>query len=95
VGVRDCQSANHADDDRNVISKDASRWKCPRCKRWLCTACEGTDNGYKVCDDCWAFIERYRKPNGEGYYQRHHAVFLKLVRKYVYRNRWKEVLSDV
>jgi hypothetical protein len=92
MSSRACTSTNHSKDaDKSLRRGSASCWKCPRCKKWFCSACEGTDNGYKTCDACWAFIERRR---GKDYDVAHPPkAFAILVRKYVYRNRWKEVFE--
>ena len=90
-GERRCRSPNHGPEaDKAMRFGSATRFKCPRCRRWFCSHCEGTDDGFKTCDVCWKFIIDRRGPD-EGAPS---PTFVRMVKRYAYRIAWPELLGS-
>ena len=83
---RACRSSNHPKGEPK--SPTASIFKCPKCRRWFCTDCEGCADGFKVCDACWADIVRLSEEHITL------SRFKRMVRKYAYRRNWREILQE-
>jgi hypothetical protein len=91
VSSRACRSPNHTKEADQLLKDPlaACRFKCPKCRKWFCSVCEGTTDGFKTCDACWADIMRLS--------EQHHTLtrFKKMVHKYAYRKQWREILQEV
>ena len=96
VGERACKSPNHKGPhgkvaDQMLRSGSACRWKCPRCRTWFCSACEGTDDGLKVCDACAGALYESREADFDV--ENPSSRFVSLVRPWTFRGRLRDVLE--
>lgn len=84
--VRFCRSPNHRWRTDEALQKGlASLWRCPRCGKGLCTACEGTADPWSVCDRCldWILDRRWSR-----------RLFLRLIRRWGIRGRRRELIKE-